>query len=161
MMSNSDIDLESLLYLQNLPKKQNSYGYWIRSQISRTAKLGGLKISQERISRAEVVTMEGVYLRRTRTGFIHYCVACDTTHPIPEGWVYNQKPESPSFTPSFKQYLHTYFNGRTDSYVEASGICHYHITNGKLIYCSDCTHSYANRTVDLPELPEYFQHHFM
>jgi len=160
-MSKSDIDLESLLNLQTSPSNQTSHGYWMRAQMSRTVKLGELKISRERISRTEVMTMEGVYLRRTRSGFIHYCVACDTVHPAPEGWAYNQKADSPTFTPSFKQHLHDYYDGRISDYVKASGICHYNITNGQLVYHADCTHIYANRTVPLPELPEYFQNHLL
>jgi hypothetical protein len=34
-------------------------------------------------------------------------------------------------------------------------ICHSFITDGKIQFLSDCTHSFAGKTVELPELPDF------
>jgi hypothetical protein len=110
----------------------------------------------------QVMTMEGEFLIQTISGFNHYCIACKTIHPCPNmGWDYNGNAACPTFSPSFKQWLHDYYDGRIDEYVRASGICHYNITLGRLIYHPDSTHEYAGRIVNMTALPEYFHTHFM
>lgn len=32
-------------------------------------------------------------------------------------------------------------------------VCHLFVTDGKIIYCSDCTHEYAGKSIDLPDIP--------
>ena len=61
----------------------------------------------------------------------HWCQGCNHLHPIPdEGWVESGTAEEPSFTPSFLQYEN-----------HRHGRCHYFITQGKLVYQNDCSHS--------------------
>ncbi|MES2779927.1 MAG: hypothetical protein V4651_08505, partial [Bacteroidota bacterium] len=33
-----------------------------------------------------------------------------------------------------------------------SGICHLHVTNGQIIYCSDCTHELSGKTIPMVDL---------
>lgn len=109
-----------------------------------------------------LMMMEGEFLLRTETHFIHYCTACDHIHPLPyHGWDYNNDPERPTFSQSFEHTLHDYYDGRIDGYVQASGICHYTITGGRIQYHNNCTHTFAGKTVDMVVLPEYFRANLM
>ena len=88
-------------------------------------------------------------------GFVHHCPACNTLHPYfiepPfEGgpkWTYNGNADKPSFFPSMKI---SFVNP------DKSGVnvfcCHYFVTDGKIIYCGDCTHSMKGQTVELPDI---------
>ena len=38
-----------------------------------------------------------------------------------------------------------------------SGVCHYFVTNGQIIFCGDCTHAMKGQTAPLPELPPGFR----
>lgn len=103
-------------------------------------------------------------LRNTKTGFIHYCPACDEAHHYvtdgSRGWTFNGDVERPSFSPSMKI---TWGRFADPSYKaepgeeDLSGICHYFLTNGELQFCSDSTHALSGKTVPLPELPERMQ----
>ncbi len=81
--------------------------------------------------------------------YLHMCPGCDMNHIIwvkPQHiagpvWTFNNDLDKPTFAPSVR--------------IRWGGIdkqCHYHIKKGKIIYCKDCSHSLAGKTVDLPEL---------
>lgn len=103
-------------------------------------------------------------LRKTNSGYMHWCVACEELHPLPNSWSFNGNLEKPTFTPSFK---HTGIktvkvNGKwTGEWVlDADGapvpeVCHYILTDGVVNYCADCTHPYAGKSVLIAELPEF------
>lgn len=86
------------------------------------------------------------YLRRTSTGYAHYCPCCDYLHhfsidvPLENGaqWRFMGNAESPTFEPSMNI---------------GPGWCHYRLIAGVLHYQSDCKHHLASQTVKLPELP--------
>jgi hypothetical protein len=64
-----------------------------------------------------------------------------------DGWQFNGNMEKPSFTPSL---LNTgnYYNEKTgQNDIECR--CHLFVTDGKIQYCSDCTHELAGQTVEL------------
>jgi len=103
-------------------------------------------------------------LRRATGGYMHWCPACEETHPLPDGWQFNNNLDLPSFSPSFKtEYLKRVFvDGKwTGEWAkDANGemirvVCHYILTDGVLNFCGDCTHSFAGKSVPLPALPEH------
>jgi len=117
-------------------------------------------------------------------GYSFWCPACNERHvyyterydgkqhPI---WGFNNNEECPTFTPSLNM---TSIRHKTmadedwieyDKLVAEQGeraplnhpkfryVCHLFITDGKIIYCGDCTHEYAGKTIDLPDIPEHTQ----
>ena len=89
-----------------------------------------------------------------RVGF--WCPGCDGAHhvgiapPSPLVWGYNGNAAEPTFTPSV---LVTY-NG-LDAGVDGApqAVCHSFVTDGRIQFLGDCTHSLAGQTVPLPEWP--------
>lgn len=104
-------------------------------------------------------------MRRTTTGYVWWCPACQEMHPLPDGWTFNGNFDRPTFSPSFR---HTgiqsvVVDGKwTGEWVrDADGkplpwCCHYIITDGQAAYCGDCTHALSGKTVPMPPLPEGF-----
>jgi hypothetical protein len=82
------------------------------------------------------------WLRKTETGYAHWCPGCDMIHILPKEWWFNGDFIYPSFSPSFKD---TESNGK---------ICHYVLVEGILHYTNDTTHKFKGRQMALPELPE-------
>ncbi len=99
--------------------------------------------------------------------YLHICPGCDMTHIIHTEtanpytgakWEFNRNPEAPTFSPSILiRYSHP--KGHTNENPAPIGwqgeyvntICHYFIRNGMIEYCSDSTHEFAGRTVELPD----------
>lgn len=93
-----------------------------------------------------------------------WCPACDEHHGIPvdgsRGWKWNGSLEFPTVTPSIlvRQTLYgperlTFPNYHGPVPCEASeGICHSFVTDGKIEYCGDSTHSLKGQTVPLPAI---------
>lgn len=83
-----------------------------------------------------------------------HCPGCRRIHAVQSGsdfgpnWAWNGSLEKPTFTPSV---LVTY-NG-ADAGVDGAppAVCHSFVTDGRIQYLGDCTHSLAGQTVDLPE----------
>ena len=74
-----------------------------------------------------------------------YCHGCKHEHSYsicPDGWQFNGNMEVPTFTPSL-------LNRDIDIDGNTKSICHLFITDGKIIYLSDCTHELAGQTIDL------------
>ena len=69
-------------------------------------------------------------------------------------WGFNGDMNKPTFTPSllnrWGKYVDPNFKEDPD-FPNASGICHLFVTEGKIIYCGDCTHELAGKTVDMKE----------
>lgn len=72
--------------------------------------------------------------------YLFYCTGCETVHGFNSTWKFNENMESPTVTPS----LLTRGNNE---------ICHLYITDGKLVYLSDCTHKLKGQTIEIPEFP--------
>lgn len=103
-------------------------------------------------------------LRRTTTGFMHWCPACEQTHPLPDGWTFDGNLESPTFSPSFKHsgkqavFVAGRWTGEWKRGADSKALdycCHYVLTGGVLNYCGDCTHAMAGQSVPLPPLPDF------
>lgn len=90
-------------------------------------------------------------LRRSSVGYIHFCPGCHKAHSYvtDEGhsarWSFNGNQDKPTFTPSMRLFDND------------GSICHYFLTEGKLIFLLDCRHNLAGKTVELPDLPEWMQ----
>lgn len=90
-----------------------------------------------------------------------FCPGCQYHHVIATGegrgprWIYNGRPERPTFHPSLLV--------RTGKAVDPNHpfeweegdpplICHSFITEGKIQFLGDSTHHLAGQTVDLPDV---------
>lgn len=84
--------------------------------------------------------------------YIFYCIGCRCYHGIRTTtlnnntcvWGFNGDVDNPTITPSILV-RHCCQEDKSDI------ICHSFITDGKIEYLGDCTHSYAGKTVDLLE----------
>jgi hypothetical protein len=97
----------------------------------------------------------------TDNGLMFWCTGCNSPHQIKHGagsgprWGWNGDAERPTFVPSV---LVTYDG--TDAGVEGAppAVCHSFVTDGRIQYLGDCTHSLANQTVDLADWPDRYLH---
>lgn len=81
------------------------------------------------------------------SAWLHFCPGCKWMHVIytdpkaqPNGhvWQFDGNMEAPTFSPS----------------VNIVGQCHYYLRAGRIEFMSDCRHTLAGQTVDLPDIPE-------
>lgn len=76
-----------------------------------------------------------------------WCPGCEEAHCIRvEGetaWGYNGNEAAPTFTPSILV--------NRDSFNPGQPVCHSFVTDGRIQFLSDCTHTLAGQTVDIPE----------
>lgn len=106
-------------------------------------------------------------LRRSTSGFLHWCPACGELHALPDSWTFNGNVDRPAFTPSFK---HTGKRSVVDEKGDWTGewhrdergepldwCCHYILTDGILNFCADCTHGMSGQSVPLPDLPHHLR----
>lgn len=88
----------------------------------------------------------GKKLRKVDGGvYLHWCPGCSHAHPIAVDkpfengarWTFNLDAERPTFAPS----------------INCVGQCHYFITDGQIIFCSDSKLALAGKAVTLPDWP--------
>lgn len=100
-----------------------------------------------------------------------WCPGCDDSHPVrvggPGAWIYNGRPDAPSFSPSVKV-TGTVMTPEGDAlwakdkaegmhredgftYPSVATCCHSFITEGAIQFLGDCTHALVGQTVPLPE----------
>ena len=78
--------------------------------------------------------------------YLFHCPGCESSHPFEvnapdgNGWQWNGSLEAPTFTPSLLCNAH-----------DASIRCHSYVTDGRIQCLSDCYHSLAGQTVELPD----------
>ncbi|EHU3214712.1 anaerobic dehydrogenase [Acinetobacter baumannii] len=97
---------------------------------------------------SEFKKVSNVLLESNGIYFIE-CPGCKCWHPLHVGpqhkirWNFDGNIEKPTFSPSLM--------------VNAgeSSQCHSFIRNGQIQFLSDCHHSLAGQTVDLPEIEEF------
>ena len=106
------------------------------------------------------------FLRKSATGYIHYCGACNEAHHFitepgwKARWDFDGNVDQPTFAPSMKI---TWGRFADPDYQpepgepDPSGICHYFLKGGHIQYCGDSTHGLSGQTVPLPELPDWMQ----
>lgn len=74
------------------------------------------------------------------------CPGCDDYHQIRVGtWTFNGDVKRPTFSPSV---LVRYDVSPPNQHL--SIVCHSFVTDGRIQFLGDCTHSLAGQTVDLP-----------
>ena len=66
-------------------------------------------------------------------------------HTINITWIFNNNLEEPSLQHSVK------VTG-VDEKSRTKSICHSNITNGMIIFHSDCTHELKGKTMELPQI---------
>ena len=109
-----------------------------------------------------------------RVGFM--CPGCNEIHMVTVSapsdrpkpcWGYNGNPDAPTFTPSVLVRTGHFANGGSvgNCYCDYSqrfpdrepmpwkcACCHSFVTDGRIQFLGDCTHSLAGQTVDLPDI---------
>jgi len=73
--------------------------------------------------------------------YMIYCPGCKRYHAFDSRWNFNGNFEKPTFTPSM-----LVFQSRPERR------CHSFITDGKIIFLSDCYHELAGKTVVLEDI---------
>ncbi len=112
-------------------------------------------------------------LRKLAGGRVQFdCPGCDGPHEIPvdsnghrpgAAWGWNGSYEAPTFTPSILVGCHEWHPPVTSENLEAwkrapwpqqkvATVCHSFVTDGRIQFLGDCTHSLAGQTVDLPDM---------
>ena len=96
------------------------------------------------------MTALSTILRLAAGNRLHFwCPGCDAPHGVGFGeghgprWEWNGDAVRPTFRPSV-----LVNRGQANP---AAPICHFYITDGKILFLHDCTHALAGKTVDLPE----------
>ena len=87
------------------------------------------------------------------------CPACNTVHQCDDRWSFNGNLEAPTFGPitiivDGKPTLTScsiLVNGDPKFHHPGRPRCHSHVTDGRIRYEGDCSHAYANQTLDLPD----------
>lgn len=112
-------------------------------------------------------------------GLSFWCPGCEMAHRVQHGtgsgprWEWNGNTEKPTFTPSVlvtgrdftpkgeADYEAWYAagcqknaDGSLHTFESADTVCHSFVTDGRIQFLGDCTHSLAAQTVDLPDWPE-------
>lgn len=99
---------------------------------------------------------------------LFWCPGCDCAHKIvietPESWTFNGDLERPTISPSVLVHMHKW-DGTVEEYghwtrpthpgVAPGGecTCHSFVVDGQIQFLSDCTHTLAGQTVELPDWP--------
>jgi len=86
------------------------------------------------------------------------CPGCDDVHQIRVGvWTWNGDEERPTFSPSVLVRGVQWAEGQGFRKPNHVGVepgaeitCHSFVTDGRIQFLGDCTHSLAGQTVDLP-----------
>lgn len=89
-----------------------------------------------------------------------WCPGCDDAHTINTNtWTWNGDLERPTFTPSVLvggvQWDPEYGFHKPNHNVAPGApiVCHSFVTDGRIQFLGDCTHSLAGQTVPLPPWP--------
>lgn len=91
------------------------------------------------------------------SGWSVFCPACQSAHKFRKGvWTFSGNLEIPTFSPSMlvRGALRSPTRESLDGSDGLYGVCHSFVTNGKIQFLSDCTHTLAGQVVDLPDFAE-------
>ena len=83
-----------------------------------------------------------------------YCPGCKHLHVYnvsTDGWQFNGNMDNPSFTPSLLNTVKIK-NEVTGMYDIETERCHLFVTDGRIIYCGDCSHELKGQTIEMPEV---------
>ena len=73
------------------------------------------------------------------------CPGCNDYHLFDNRWSFNGDMEKPTFRESMKSTWGPQEN-------RTKNVCHSYVTDGRIQFLSDCTHSLKDQTVDLPDI---------
>lgn len=106
---------------------------------------------------------------------LFHCPGCDKKHQViidgTRGWTWNNNETAPTFTPSILVQTRDFTpKGQADfdawhaagcptlpeghQFENAPIVCHSYVTDGRIQFLPDCTHSLAGKTVELPDYDE-------
>jgi hypothetical protein len=95
------------------------------------------------------------FVLETKEYWLIRCPAQNGHHTIPKvgrtgaSWTFNGNYERPTFSPSVNDLVnpsdHKHFNPECP----ADQRCHFSVTDGRIKYHEDCTHSFKGQTVDM------------
>lgn len=104
-------------------------------------------------------------VRLTADGVSFKCPGCGDTHCVPTSggqaaWLWNGSSDRPSIQPSLSvatgHYASSYRPGDPcwcgKGYAFSCYRCHSIVTDGRIFFCPDSTHSLAGQTVDMPDV---------
>ena len=89
-------------------------------------------------------------------GYMFYCPGCGENHALyirPNralngvSWNFNGDVEQPAFYPSLLTTI--------EQSNKRFKVCHLYVTDGKIQFLSDCTHSLAGQLVEIPDQDQY------
>ena len=102
-------------------------------------------------------------LRRIEEGVIqHWCPACNGRHnfwvnptknPTGSSWMWDGNVDRPTFSPSMHIFVKPWTDEETGKTIPGKTICHYFVSEGRISYCSDSSHTLSGQTIDLPDFP--------
>lgn len=103
-------------------------------------------------------------LRNPRPGVYEFkCPGCGHLHCFytkesnyVHAWEFNGNMDNPTFTPSLLNRNGKYADPNFIDTGNISTQCHLHVTNGKIQYCQDCTHSYNGKIIDMVDFEDNF-----
>lgn len=82
-----------------------------------------------------------------------WCPGCKASHCFEAGrWTFDGNMESPTFSPSLITIVNSHDREGHDPEYPTER-CHLFVRAGRIQFLSDCTHSLAGETVDLPHFP--------
>ncbi|MGZ6477656.1 MAG: DUF6527 family protein [Bdellovibrionales bacterium] len=88
--------------------------------------------------------------------FYFLCPGCKTFHSIPtsgsRAWKFNNDMDKPTFSPSILVKGYRFISKAADNDETEKFVCHSFVTDGRISFCSDSTHSLSGQTVDLAEV---------
>lgn len=107
---------------------------------------------------SELIALSKVLASSREGSLTFFCKGCNAPHTIQHGagddprWGWNGDAEKPTFTPSVlvnwpanPDACESLKEWRTER------VCHSFVTDGRIQYLGDCTHSLAGQTVDLAD----------
>lgn len=86
-------------------------------------------------------------IKKIQNQYFFYCPGCKSIHSVNDFWIVDLV--SVSINPSILT------NGKESFNDPLAPRCHLFIRNGKLVYLCDCTHEYANMTVEMIDVEEF------
>lgn len=81
-------------------------------------------------------------IRRAGNQLLFFCPGCQSPHGPDTSWSFNGDVDRPTLRPSVLV-----------TQPPTPMRCHSFVTDGRIEFLSDCTHSLAGQTVDLPDWP--------
>jgi hypothetical protein len=81
-------------------------------------------------------------------GWVFWCPGCEEPHQIDSKWTFNGDVHKPTIRASVLVRSEDHSSG-----AKVDTRCHLFVTDGKIQFLGDCTHSLKGKTVDMEPLP--------